>query len=148
MGLEAGELELGLDSGGEDEAAGVARRDGEQVGSVSVRVADDAERVILTYQWTPYNGEPRHVDCTLRIERTPCNYGGARPWILCPSCGRRCAVVYFGAPGGRYACRHCARVGYLSQCEDEMGRLWLKQRKVEERCRLRGRATRRSSSSR
>lgn len=111
-------------------------RDGEQVGSVGVRVAGDAQRVILTYQWTPYNGEPHHVDCTLRIERTPCNYGGGRPWFLCPSCERRCAVVYFGAPGGRYACRHCVRVGYLSQCEDETGRLWLKQRKIE--CRLAG----------
>jgi hypothetical protein len=107
--------------------------DGEQVGSVAVRVADDAQRVILTYQWTPYNGEPRHVECSLWIERTPCNYGGGRPWFLCPSCGRRCAIVYFGAPGGRYACRHCVRVGYHSQCEDETGQLWLKQRKIERR---------------
>ena len=68
---------------------------------------------------------------TIPSSDTPCNDGGARPWFLCPSCGRRCAVVYFGAPGGRYACRHCARVGYLSQCEDEMGRLWRRQRKVE-----------------
>lgn len=104
---------------------------GERVGSVGVRVASDPERVILTYQWTPYNSEPRHVECSLQIERTPCNYGGVRPWFRCPSCGRRCAVVYYGAPGGRYACRRCVRVAYLSQCEDESGRLWRRQRKVE-----------------
>ena len=40
-------------------------------------------------------------------------------------------MVYFGAPGGRYACRRCSRVTYLSQCEDETGRLWRKQRKIE-----------------
>lgn len=104
---------------------------GEKVGSVGVRVASDPERVILTYQWTPYNSEPRHVECSLQIERTPCNYGGVRPWFRCPSCGRRCAVVYYGAPGGRYACRRCVRVTYLSQCEDETGRLWRKQRKID-----------------
>lgn len=104
---------------------------GEKVGSVGVRVARDPERVTLTYQWTPHNGEPRHVECSLRIARSLCNYGGSRPWFLCPSCGRRCAVVYYGAPGGRYACRHCVRVSYLSQCEDETGRLWRRQRKLE-----------------
>ena len=109
---------------------------GEKVGSVGVRVADDAKRVTLTYQWTPYNSEPRHVECSLWIERARCNYGGTRPWFLCPSCGRRCAVVYFGAPGGRYACRQCVRVAYLSQSEDEIGRLWRKQRKIE--CKLTG----------
>lgn len=104
---------------------------GERVGSVGVRVADDGRRVTLAYQWTPYNSEPRSVHCTLWIERTRCNYGGSRPWFLCPSCGRRCAVVYFGAPGGCYACRSCLRVAYLSQSEDEMGRLWRRQRKIE-----------------
>ena len=67
----------------------------------------------------------------LRIDRTVCNYGGTRAWFRCPSCLRRCAVVYFGAPGGRYACRHCAHIAYLSQSEDEIGRLWRKQGKVE-----------------
>ena len=104
---------------------------GERVGSVGVRVTD--ERVILSYQWTPPNSESRDVECVIWVERTPCNYGGTRPWFRCPSCGRRCAVVYFGAPGGRYACRRCLRVAYLSQCEDEMGRLWRRQRKIEGR---------------
>lgn len=106
-------------------------RDGESVGSVGVRVAGDPERVSLSYQWTPYNSEPRTVECSLWIVRTPCNYGGSRPWFRCPSCGRRCGVVYYGAPGGCFACRHCVRVSYFSQCDDVMGRLWRRQRKVE-----------------
>ncbi len=104
---------------------------GENAGSIRVRVADDPERVILSYQWTPYGHDPRDVECSLWIDRTPCNYGGSRPWIICPSCGRRCAVVYFGAPGGRYACRRCVRVAYYSQSEDLMDRAWRKQRKIE-----------------
>jgi Transposase DDE domain len=32
------------------------------------------------------------------LEWTPCNYGGARPWFLCPmdGCRRRVAVLYAG----------------------------------------------------
>lgn len=104
---------------------------GEKMGSIGVRVFDDAQRLTLTYQWSPHGSEPRSVECSLWITRTTCNYGGTRPWLLCPTCGRRCAVVYFGALGGRYACRRCSRIAYLSQCEDETGRLWRKQHKIE-----------------
>jgi hypothetical protein len=101
----------------------------EGAGSVSVRVSDSLDRVTLSYQWTPYGSDPQSVECALQIERTACNYGGSRPWFLCPTCGRRCAVVYFGR--GRYACRHCNHVAYYSQSEDLMDRAWRKQRKLE-----------------
>ena len=104
---------------------------GEHVGSIALRVTHVPEQVILSYSWTPYGHDPRNVECVLRIDRTPCNYGGTRPWFRCPSCWRRCAVAYFGASGGRYACRHCARIAYLSQGEDGIGRLWRKQTKIE-----------------
>jgi hypothetical protein len=102
---------------------------GENAGSAGVRVTDNPERVILSYQWTPYGGDPQSVECALQIDRTVCNYGGSRPWFLCPACWRRCAVVYFGR--GRYACRHCNHVAYYSQSEDLMGRAWRKQHKLE-----------------
>lgn len=104
-------------------------RNGEPAGSAGVQVTDNAERVILSYQWTPYGGDPQSVECSLWVDRTPCNYGGSRPWFRCPTCGRRCAVVYFGR--GRYACRRCNHVAYYSQSEDLMGRAWRKQRKIE-----------------
>src|SRR3569623_1860609 len=59
------------------------------------------------------------------------NYGEVRAWFRCPQCWRRCAVVYFGAPGGRYACRKCLRLAYMSEAEGAMDRLWRKQRKLE-----------------
>ena len=43
-------------------------------------------------------------------------YGGERPWFLCPArgCGRRVAILY----GGRiFACRHCYRLVYECQRE-------------------------------
>lgn len=35
---------------------------------------------------------------------TPCYFGGARPWFLCPGCSRRVAVLY-AFP--RFRCRLC-----------------------------------------
>lgn len=74
---------------------------GDRVGSVNVRIADNAERLILSYRWTPCGSDPRHH----RPERR-------RTWralclpSLCPCCN-------------------------LEQSEDEMGRLWRRQCKIE-----------------
>jgi len=38
-------------------------------------------------------------------------------------------VVYFG--GNAFACRKCLRLVYLGEAEDAKGRLWRKQRKIE-----------------
>ena len=48
---------------------------------------------------------------------TPCNFGGHRPWFICPAqgCGHRVAVLYGGR--GIFACRHCYQLVYESQRE-------------------------------
>jgi hypothetical protein len=50
----------------------------------------------------------------VRLEWTPCNYGGQRPWFLSPvrGCSRRVAVLY---GGGIFACRRCHGLNYQSQ---------------------------------
>ena len=50
----------------------------------------------------------------VRLEWTPCHYGGSRPWFLCPErgCGRRVAVLYVRST---LACRHCRQLAYDSQ---------------------------------
>lgn len=30
----------------------------------------------------------------VQITTTPCHFGGVRYWFLCPSCNRRCAILY------------------------------------------------------
>ena len=104
---------------------------GEPVGSVNIWVHE--HQVTLSYQWTPRGSDPQSVICPIQIARTACTYGGNRSWFLCPRCWRRCAVVYFGAPGGHYSCRRCLRLGYMSEAEGAMDRLWRKQRKLEKR---------------
>lgn len=102
---------------------------GQQTASIGVSV--EPALVVLNYQWTPYGQAPRSVTSALPIVRTPCHFGGHRPWFRCPRCDQRCARVYFG--GGRFLCRTCQRLGYASEAEDGIGRLWRKQTKLENR---------------
>lgn len=50
----------------------------------------------------------------VRLAWTPCNFGGKRPWFLCPSlgCWRRVATLYAGEV---FACRTCHRLVYETQ---------------------------------
>lgn len=65
---------------------------------------------------------------------TPCHYGGSRPWLLCPGCGRRRAKLYppeWTPEGG--TCRVCLRFGYRSRSVDWRGRRELAALKIRER---------------
>lgn len=106
---------------------------GENAGNIGILYEPFPERAILTYRWTPHGARPRNIECAVHvhIDRTSCHYGGKRPWILCPHCWRRSAVLYFG--GSAFACRHCLCLAYACQSEDEMGRLWHKRHKIERR---------------
>ncbi len=42
----------------------------------------------------------------IRVSWTQCNYGGARPWLHCPYCQRRVAILVRALAG--YCCRDCA----------------------------------------
>jgi hypothetical protein len=64
------------------------------------------------------------------LTETSCHYGGSRKWFFCPSCRRRCGVLYVGH---RIACRTCHDLTYASQYEaprDRMRRQLKKIRKV------------------
>jgi hypothetical protein len=74
------------------------------------------------------NGDP--VRQHIATQQTACNYGGSRLWFSCPRCWRRVAVLFLRGPAG-FVCRHCGRVAYGSQSDDDMGRAWRKQRKAE-----------------
>ena len=90
---------------------------GELRASIQVQARED--HVSLIYTATE-NGERREYSYPVRLDWTPCQYGGERPWFLCPSCRRRVAILYGGAV---FACRHCYRLAYESQRERDYDRL-------------------------
>jgi hypothetical protein len=98
--------------------------DGEESGSITISSFPDRLHLSFTQ-----NGKPGGHE--VGIVRTACNFGGTRPWLLCAPCGVRVAVLYLR--GGRFICRHCARVVYASQSEDLIGRAWRRQAKLEAR---------------
>lgn len=99
-------------------------RTGEQVGSISIGVSQDA--LELTFC-----ANDRPVAQRIELERTGCRFGGSRPWMRCVQCWRRVAVLFYR--GGVFACRSCGRIAYASQSEDSLGRGWRRQNKLEAR---------------
>jgi len=81
------------------------------------------ERVILTYRHrSGPSGEWEEVRELVPLSWTACNFGGERPWFLCPGtgCGRRVAILY--GPGCYFLCCHCYDLVYESQRESAMHR--------------------------
>jgi hypothetical protein len=92
-------------------------RNGETVATINMQTG--AGNVRLTYRQRTHEGEWRDMAYTVWLAYTPCNLGGCRVRWQCPAagCGRRVAVLYGGS--GIFACRHCYRLAYRSQREDD-----------------------------
>lgn len=97
---------------------------GETTASVNVTTFPDLMRL-------SYRANGTETAQTFTIERTPCPFGGSRPWLRCWRCSRRVAVLFLR--GDRFACRSCGGVAYASQSEDDIGRAWRTQTKLERR---------------
>lgn len=85
---------------------------GKPVANINIRTHNDM--VTLDYRVRDRGGEWQTMNYPVYLAWSGCNYGGLRPWWLCPAagCGRRVAVLY----GGKvYACRHCHQLDYPSQ---------------------------------
>ncbi len=105
-------------------------RGGEQV--ASIRIIGDSCQVTLEYSCQKYGQDSKHLCYPVSIDWTRCNYGGSRPWFLCPvrGCGRRVAVLYGGEV---FACRHCHGIVYESQHEPAHYRALRKLQKIREK---------------
>lgn len=69
---------------------------------------------------TQHGGRSCDVSRIVNLDHTDTQFGGRRPWFSCPSCARRCRVVYLGSRGPE--CRNCLRLVYPSQSEDGSSR--------------------------
>jgi hypothetical protein len=73
---------------------------------------DPCCRVILRYRARRGSDGWTVVDEAVAIAWTACTFGGSRPWLVCPGCGRRYAVLHGVA--GWFRCRNCHGLAYAS----------------------------------
>jgi hypothetical protein len=114
-------------------------RAGRQTGSIrGVVEGDRPDWVILLFRYRRgFGAEWEDVEEPVDLTWTPCNFGGERPWFICPGvvndvrCGRRVAVLH--ANGKYFLCRHCYGLSYESQRENKTYRALRRAQKIRER---------------
>jgi hypothetical protein len=89
-------------------------------GETTVNGEDRPERVRFIYTTTyKRNGrevEKNRVNYAVPVDYTEPNYGGVRPWFICPECTTRRRKLYLPRKRGytRYLCRECYDLVYTS----------------------------------
>ena len=101
----------------------------------------------LSYPTINAEGLQDDVRQTICLVRVPCNFGGNRVYFRCVSAknGPRCRklVTKLYRVGRYFHCRHCHRLAYSSQSDDEMSRIHRRRNKIERRLGGKGRTSRR-----
>src|SRR5215208_5991385 len=111
-------------------------RAGRETGSIGGEVSGDGRSEQITILFRHRSGlcsEWEDVQEPVSLTWTVCNFGGERPWFVCPGagCGRRVAVLY--GLGKYFLCRHCYDLVYESQRENEMHRALRRAQNIRER---------------
>jgi hypothetical protein len=111
-------------------------RAGRETGSIrgAVEGSDRPKHLLLFYRHRSGPGnEWEDVHQPVALTWTACNFGGERPWFICPGagCGRREANLY--GPGKYFLCRHCYDLVYESQREKGMHRALRRAQTIRER---------------
>jgi hypothetical protein len=94
-------------------------------------VIETTSEAIELFYGISRNEQPREdVHIEVPLSWSSCNYGGKRPWFICPGkgCGRRVAKLYLA--GKYFLCRHCHDLAYSSQRERKEFRLLNKAQKI------------------
>jgi hypothetical protein len=98
----------------------------------TMKVNTGPNHLVLVYRNIGNDGLPKNLQYAVSIAWTPCNYGGLRPWFICPTedCGRRVAILYRGEV---FACRKCHQLVYGSQRQADWERAITKAQKIRMR---------------
>lgn len=93
-------------------------RAGQPTGNIRFQVEPLGFRVI--YRTRPRGCETwTDVNELIPFVHTATNFSGRRTWFQCPSCHRRCRIIYGGS---RFRCRRCHNLVYESQYEPAFAR--------------------------
>ncbi|WP_374962921.1 hypothetical protein [Spongiibacter tropicus] len=107
-------------------------RNGQPAGSISYRIESD-ERMVLAWRYREHdsNDDWQDAEQVISLSTSPCNYGGVRHWLHCPSCTRRGDVLYMTDSG--FYCRKCCRLNYQSQREGKADRAYTRRNKLHDK---------------
>ena len=92
-------------------------RNGEKVADIRIRTTE--ADLVLIYRTRPNGGPWRDVEQPVAITWSPCRFGGRRPFLCCPRCGRQSAKLFLL---GDVLCRTCHGLVYPSQRERDLDR--------------------------
>ena len=90
---------------------------GNKTGWIQYRVESDG--LWFSYRTRPRGGEWRDVDELIPFTYSATNFQGQRRWFLCPSCKRKCRILYGGS---LFRCRCCQGLKYEGQYAPSYGR--------------------------
>jgi hypothetical protein len=88
-----------------------------RIGPAAVTIDVHQGYLALRYRvQLPGEQQGRDFQSLVPLDWVACNYGGRRPWFICPNpeCRRRVAILYGNVV---FACRNCHRLAY--QCQKE-----------------------------
>lgn len=95
--------------------------------SVRIDIRELAKLVDAIPDVVPFEGE------RIATEWTTTPFGGRRQWFLCPSCDRRCAILYRRGAGPLWGCRVCMNGRHLSEHMSPQDRRYHKAFKIRKR---------------
>jgi hypothetical protein len=101
---------------------------GNDESSISLKVKE--KDLKISYFFNAETNDGKEICYIIPIIRTRCNFGGMRPWFICPNvlCRRKAAKLYLR---GRYfLCRHCHNLAYASQRINKEARLENKAKRI------------------
>ena len=99
--------------------------DGDIIGAAAILA--EAGQIVL---FCKIRDEQTTLEYPVRLDWTPCHFGGRRPWFLCPNCSRRVAVLYSMTA---FICRRCLGLAYESQRESPCDRALRRAQAIRER---------------
>lgn len=95
-----------------------------------IRIACTDSGLVLAYRSRTNGGPWQDVEIAVPVRWVPCRFGGKRPFLCCPMCGRSVVKLWvFGAT----ACRDCHGLTYPVQAEREDDRLARRANKIRMR---------------
>ena len=89
---------------------------GQEIRRISFRLVVDhrGASICFNYRVDGSSGLLRIQTEMVPVTSTPCHFGGSRPWVRCPLCGRRVGVLYARPNESRFLCRQCQHLAYFS----------------------------------